>query len=139
MLGVKALTLFQVLHASFVSIVFNQLGSSLVGQVDRGRFIFTLRNRQKYLFRNSPGPVKVTKLAKDSETHINTTSNNIQETRKSTRENNIVSQFKQHRVIYSLLYSYVFHVATFKEMKLTAGLGYKHLLETKFFFFLQRS
>lgn len=74
---VKALTLFQVLHASFVSIVFNQLGSSLVGQIDRGRLIFILRNRQKYLFRNSPGPVKVTKLAKDSETHINTTSNNI--------------------------------------------------------------
>ena len=51
------------------------------------------------------------------------------------RENNIVSQFKQHRVIYSLLYSYVFHVATFKKMKLTAELGYEHLLEAKFFSF----
>ena len=49
------------------------------------------------------------------------------------RENNIVSQFKQHRVIFSLLYSYVFHVATFKKMKLTAELGYEHLLEAKFF------
>lgn len=53
------------------------------------------------------------------------------------RENNIVFQFKQYRVIFFLLYFYVFYVVIFKKMKLIVELGYEYLLEVKFFFFFR--